>query len=535
MKNAIILAAGKSNRLAPFTYEKPKGLFRVRGEILIERQIEQLREAGIKDIYVVVGFMKEKYFYLEQKYGVKLVVNNAFADKGNIFSLYVVREFLANTYICCADHYFTVNPFLEDTEYSYRACILDAKEKKEFKVRFSDCNVITELVINGRSDFCMVGHAYFNTSFSKRFVRLMEEEINNFGVAGLFWEEFFGQHVKDLTLYAKIYEGNVICEFDSVEDLTDIDQDFLINIDSIIVDNICSVLKCGAKEIKDIKVIDKGLTNVSFKFRVNEEWYVYRHPGSTAGNLVDRGTEKAFQYVAKEIGIDKSVIYMDISGWKISHLVQDLDICDLQRNEEQLKLALEYLRKLHSYTYEQKEEIKKFDTVEEGKKLMRIACRTKGDLITEFSDLTWRVTLLDQYVKQDGYQDVMCHNDTYAPNYLVTNKGEMYLIDWEYAGMNDPANDLGCILCRGEFSVCEIKKMIDLYLQREANWEEYRHYIAYIALSGYYWFCWGLYKGSVNDDDGFFFLPAYRSCIRFVDVALESYQQGKEIVFDEEK
>ena len=48
--NAIILAAGKSSRLAPFTYERPKGLFRVKGEILIERQIEQLLSAGIKEI-----------------------------------------------------------------------------------------------------------------------------------------------------------------------------------------------------------------------------------------------------------------------------------------------------------------------------------------------------------------------------------------------------------------------------------------------------------------------------------------------------
>ena len=75
MKNAIILAAGKSNRFAPFTYEKPKGLFRVRGEILIERQIVQLQKAGIYEIYIVVGYMKEKFFYLEQKYGVHLIVN----------------------------------------------------------------------------------------------------------------------------------------------------------------------------------------------------------------------------------------------------------------------------------------------------------------------------------------------------------------------------------------------------------------------------------------------------------------------------
>ena len=50
MSSAIILAAGKSSRFAPFTYEKPKGLFRVKGEILIERQIEQLREAGVEYI-----------------------------------------------------------------------------------------------------------------------------------------------------------------------------------------------------------------------------------------------------------------------------------------------------------------------------------------------------------------------------------------------------------------------------------------------------------------------------------------------------
>ncbi len=63
MRNAIILAAGKSQRFAPFTYEKSqKGLFKVRGEILINRQIEQLIEAGVNNIYVVVGYMKEKFF-----------------------------------------------------------------------------------------------------------------------------------------------------------------------------------------------------------------------------------------------------------------------------------------------------------------------------------------------------------------------------------------------------------------------------------------------------------------------------------------
>ena len=111
-KNAVILAAGKSSNFAPFTYEKPKGIFCVKGEILIERQIKQLLEAGVEEIHVVVGYMKEKFFYLEEKYGVHLIVNNTFAEKGNLYSLYVAREYLANTYICCADHYFVDELFL---------------------------------------------------------------------------------------------------------------------------------------------------------------------------------------------------------------------------------------------------------------------------------------------------------------------------------------------------------------------------------------------------------------------------------------
>ena len=74
VNNAVILAAGMSTRFAPLSYEKPKGLLNVKGEVLIERQIKQLHSVGIKDITLVVGYMKEKMFYLEEKYGVEIVV-----------------------------------------------------------------------------------------------------------------------------------------------------------------------------------------------------------------------------------------------------------------------------------------------------------------------------------------------------------------------------------------------------------------------------------------------------------------------------
>ena len=80
-KNAIILAAGFGMRMVPINMEVPKGLIEVNGEPLVERAIKQLHEAGVKEIYIVVGFMKEKYEYLIDEYGVELVVNSEYAVK----------------------------------------------------------------------------------------------------------------------------------------------------------------------------------------------------------------------------------------------------------------------------------------------------------------------------------------------------------------------------------------------------------------------------------------------------------------------
>ncbi|MBR7076113.1 MAG: NTP transferase domain-containing protein, partial [Lachnospiraceae bacterium] len=73
--NALIMAAGASSRFAPLSYEKPKALIDVRGEILIERQIRQLLAAGISDIYIAVGYKAEQFEYLTGKYGVHLIQN----------------------------------------------------------------------------------------------------------------------------------------------------------------------------------------------------------------------------------------------------------------------------------------------------------------------------------------------------------------------------------------------------------------------------------------------------------------------------
>ena len=534
-RNAIILAAGKSSRFAPFTYERPKGLFRVKGEILIERQIEQLREAGVTEIYVVVGYMKEKFFYLEQKYpGLQHIVNNRFGVKGNLYSVYVAKEHLKNTYICCADHYFVNNPFKNDNpeNISYRACAYKLGRFGEFSAKSSDADVITEVDLGGHSQLSMVGHAYFNERFSAKLRGFMEQEIDDFRVSSLFWEEYFHRHIQELTLYVKHFAPEDILEFNNIDDLRQFDSDFLYTVDSEIITHICDTLHCHPNGITDINVINAGLTNVSFRFTVDGTQYVYRHPGGTAGNLINREAEMFSQMKAKELGVDKSVITMELSGWKLSYCVQDMVECDFRKHPDQLKKGMEYLRKMHAV--EVPESVKTFDDFEEALKLMRIASGTKGNLLIEFATEIEQARRLSHYLKVDaermGIKPVICHNDTYEPNYLATKDGDLYLIDWEYAGINDPANDLACFFCRYDYTDEQIEPFMKEYFLCDLTPDEHRHWHSYIALCAFYWQGWGLYKGSVGDDDGFFFLPAYRNFKRFIDQSLDNYEKDTEFM-----
>ena len=91
--SAVIMAAGMSTRFVPLSLEKPKGLLEVKGEVLIERQIKQLKEAGIENIAIVLGYKKEAFFYLEDKYdGIKIIINPEYNTKNNTHTLYLAQN-----------------------------------------------------------------------------------------------------------------------------------------------------------------------------------------------------------------------------------------------------------------------------------------------------------------------------------------------------------------------------------------------------------------------------------------------------------
>ena len=96
-------------------------------------------------------------------------------------------------------------------------------------------------------------------------------------------------------------------------------------------------------------------------------------------------------------------------------------------------------------------------------------------------------------VKADGLAPVLCHNDFYPPNFLVTSN-EIDLIDWEYSGMSDYASDLAVFICCSDYTYDEAMHVLEVYFGRPLTQEELFHCVAYICVVSFHWFIWALYQ-----------------------------------------
>lgn len=224
--NAVILSAGYSSRFRPLSLLRPKALLPVRGEILIERQIRQLREAEIQDIFIVVGYKKEMYEYLTEKYGVTLIENKEYATRNNNSSIYAAREILRNSYVCSSDNYFPENVFAPYVYDSYYSAQYASGETDEFCLTADENNRITDVTIGGRDSWYMLGHTYWSREFSKKYLSFLKEEYKRPETASLYWENVYMNHLDVLTMYLNPYPEGAIREFDNLEELCRFDPSY---------------------------------------------------------------------------------------------------------------------------------------------------------------------------------------------------------------------------------------------------------------------------------------------------------------------
>lgn len=495
--NAIILAAGMSTRFVPISYEFPKGLTVVKGEVLIERQIRQLHEAGIKEVIVVVGHMLEKFFYLKDKYNVKLVVNNDYKTLNTHSSVFAARDYLKRTYICCSDNYYPENLFKSHEYHSmYCAQFLEGESRTERGLLTNKDGLIIATEKPCKDAWTMQGHAYFDKKFSAAFKGIIEEYYGKPGTEGLYWEGIYAENLDKLQMYMVKYSDKDILEFDSVENLRSFDPDYIVHNDLQVIKNICSVLNADPTEIQNILPMQNGLTNKSFSFVFRGGQYVYREPGSNTVGYIDREREKFALKIAKGLGIDKSYLYEDeTNGWKLSYYINVTEPFDFG-NTNHLKKLCDHLHLLHNSGIRIGSE---FDYFSEADKLIESLKILDIRAAKDIEPLRKRIREIYKNIKKDNWPVQFSHNDIYEPNLLISGD-DLYLIDWEYAGDSDIGYDLCKLFAASDRPVEEIENCLSLYYGRKPTVSELRHIVGCAVVLYYYWYVWAIYQNRSGNE-----------------------------------
>ena len=505
-KNAIILAAGFGMRMVPINLSTPKALLEVNKEPLIERQIKQLHEVGIRDISIVVGFMKESFDYLIDEYGVDLVVNTDYATKNNLSSLVLVADRISNTYIIPSDIWCDRNPFNSHEMYSWYMVSDVVDNDSDVRV-----NRKMELVkVNEKEGGnTMVGIAYLIEEDAEN-IRYKIEELS---ASGRYDEEFW-----ESTLYkgdrmiipAKVVHASNVVEINTYEQLRELDGESN-NLRSDAMNVIASVFKVRLDEIVGIKVLKKGMTNRSFLFNVRGGKYIMRIPGEGTDQLVNREQEaEVFKTISGHNLCDDPVYLNPENGYKITKFLEGIRVCNAD-SEIDIKRCMEKLRDFHEmrlsvpHTFDIIGQIDFYEELWKG----------QPSMYKDYKTTKANVMSLNSFI--NGLEKDWCltHIDAVPDNFLFykvarENEELLQLTDWEYSGMQDPHVDIAMFCIYSLYSKKQVDRLIDIYFESKCDRLTRAKIYAYIAICGLLWSNWCEFKTHLGVEFGEYSLRQYR-------------------------
>lgn len=503
-KRAVILAAGFGMRMVPINTELPKGLLEVNGEALIERIIKQLHEVGIKEIYIVVGFMKEKYEYLIDEYEVKLIVNTEYAAKNNLYSLKLVKDHLENSYIIPCDIWCDRNPFHRHELYSWY--MVSDLVDNESNVRV---NRKMELVIvpENSGGNAMIGICYLVKEDADLVKKRVEELCRNQRYDGSFWEEALYQKDRMIVAARVVHSADVV-EINTYEQLREIDSNSnQLKTDAIQV--ICQVLEANQDEVTDIIVLKKGMTNRSFLFTCKGKKYIMRIPGEGTDQLINRKQEAAVYHAIDGRKICDDIAYINPeNGYKITEFLENARVCD-PLNYEDVKKCMKRLRDFHGLGLKVNHEFDIFGQIEFYESLWE----GNASVYKDYEKTKSNVLSLRSYIETHVSEKVLTHIDAVPDNFLFINqngKEEIRLIDWEYAGMQDPHVDVAMFCIYSLYNKRQVDRLIAAYFTEGCDDETRIKIYCYIAACGLLWSNWCEYKRNLGVEFGEYSLRQYR-------------------------
>lgn len=227
VKRAIIMAAGEGKRLRPVTAATPKPLVRVHGVRLIDTIIHALHVNGIREIYIVVGYLKEQFASLEREYpGVRLIENPYFDSCNNISSLYAARDYIRDAIILDGDQLVydpdVLSPPFERS--GYNAVWTDGWTD-EWLLTVRDGIVTGCSREGGRGGWQLYSISRWSEEDGRRLCRHLEEEFEGNGQRGIYWDDVaLFSHPSEYRLGIRPMRRGAVVEIDGLAELARLDS-----------------------------------------------------------------------------------------------------------------------------------------------------------------------------------------------------------------------------------------------------------------------------------------------------------------------
>lgn len=316
---------------------------------------------------------------------------------------------------------------------------------------------------------------------------------------------------------ARVVQNDRVVEINTYEQLREIDE----NSDQLkveAIDVICNALKVTPKDIQDITVLKKGMTNRSFLFSCKEKKYIMRIPGEGTDELIDRKQEACVYKAIDNKNICDNIVYINPqNGYKITEFLEGVRVCN-PVDIKDVKLCMKYLREFHEMKIKVEHEFDMFSKLEFYEDLWE----GNPSVYSDYKQTKENVLSLKAYIDQHVEEKVLTHIDAVSDNFLfvkIDGKEQIRLIDWEYAGMQDPHVDIAMFGIYSLYNKEKMDQLIDAYFVEGCCKEVRIKIYCYIAVCGLLWSNWCEYKSKLGVEFGEYSLKQYRYAKEYYRIA----------------
>ena len=235
----------------------------------------------------------------------------------------------------------------------------------------------------------------------------------------------------------------------------------------------------------ELTPLKQGMTNDSFIFSINNERYIIRVPGVNTEKIINRYQEYDVYQAIKDEEFVEPVVYIDRDkGYKISKFIENSHTVN-PKDWNEISACLKRLRDFHSQSHRVEHYFDVFEHINYYESLM-----PNASIYEDYGNTKKNIESLESIIENLVKEWTLCHIDAVCDNFLVTENQDVYLIDFEYAAMQDPDLDLAMFIVYSLFDRQEIDRIIDIYFENQVTpLKRYKIY-SYIAMVGLLWSNW---------------------------------------------